>query len=85
MIDYLTLMGRKFEVPFDLKVVLCTNMQPHKLGDDAFFRRIHSKVFLGACSDPEFDEILARVSAAKNVTLGPGAAEHLRYFAAHPG
>ncbi len=50
-IDYLTLLGRKFEVPFDLKVVLSTNMQPAKLGDDAFFRRIHSKVFVGACSD----------------------------------
>ncbi|MEZ5238767.1 MAG: hypothetical protein R2716_07390 [Microthrixaceae bacterium] len=80
-IDYLTLMGRKFEVPFDLKVVLSTNMQPAKLGDDAFFRRIHSKVFVGACADEEFDEILRRVTVAKGIAVDPAAAEHLRDFA----
>ncbi len=84
-IDYLTLMGRKFEVPFDLKVVLSTNMQPTKLGDDAFFRRIHSKVFVGACSDPEFDEILRRVTTGMGMAVAPGAAEHLRYFARTQG
>ncbi|MCZ7628724.1 MAG: hypothetical protein M5U19_06550 [Microthrixaceae bacterium] len=84
-IDYLTLMGRKFEVPFDLKVVLSTNMQPTKLGDDAFFRRIHSKVFVGACSDTEFDEILRRVTEAKGIRVAEGAAEHLRYFRPYPG
>lgn len=84
-IDYLTLMGRKFEVPFDLKVVLSTNMQPTKLGDDAFFRRIHSKVFVGACSDTEFDEILRRVTEAKGIRVAEGAAEHLRYFARTQG
>lgn len=84
-IDYLTLMGRKFEVPFDLKVVLSTNMQPRKLGDDAFFRRIHSKVFVGACSDPEFDEILQRVTDAMGIRVAEGAAEHLRHFARSQG
>ncbi|MGI9578648.1 MAG: AAA family ATPase [Microthrixaceae bacterium] len=84
-IDYLTLMGRKFEVPFDLKVVLSTNMQPAKLGDDAFFRRIHSKVFVGACSDPEFDEILRRVTEAMGIEVADGAAEHLRHFARSQG
>jgi hypothetical protein len=84
-IDYLTLMGRKFEVPFDLKVVLSTNMQPAKLGDDAFFRRIHSKVFVGACSDPEFDEILRRVTESMGIGVAEGAAEHLRHFARSQG
>jgi hypothetical protein len=84
-IDYLTLMGRKFEVPFDLKVVLSTNMQPTKLGDDAFFRRIHSKVFVGACSDTDFDEILRRVTEAKGIRVAEGAADHLRYFARTQG
>lgn len=84
-IDYLTLMGRKFEVPFDLKVVLSTNMQPAKLGDDAFFRRIHSKVFVGACSDTDFDEILRRVTGAEGISVTEGTAEHLRYFARTQG
>ena len=84
-IDYLTLMGRKFEVPFDLKVVLSTNLQPASLGDDAFFRRIHNKVFIGACSDTEFDEILRRASAHHGVAVMPEASEHLRFFARHQG
>ncbi len=84
-IDCLTLMGRKFEVPFDLKVVLSSNMQPAKLGDDAFFRRIHAKVFVGACSDDEFDEILRRASAMAGVEVAPGTSEHLRHFARTQG
>ena len=84
-IDYLTLMGRKFEVPFDLKVVLSTNMQPAKLGDDAFFRRIHSKVFVGACSDEDFDEILRRVTDAMGMDVQNGASQHLRDFARSQG
>jgi hypothetical protein len=84
-IDYLTLMGRKFEVPFDLKVVLSTNLQPAELGDDAFFRRIQNKVFVGACSDADFDEILRRVSAHHRIEVHQDAVDHLRHFARHKG
>jgi hypothetical protein len=84
-IDYLTLMGRKFEVPFDLKVVLSTNLQPAELGDDAFFRRIQNKVFVGACSDTAFDEILRRVSSHHRIEVHPEAVEHLRRFARDQG
>jgi hypothetical protein len=84
-IDYLTLMGRKFEVPFDLKVVLSTNLQPAELGDDAFFRRIQNKVFVGACSDAAFDEILRRVSTHHRIEVHPEAVEHLRRFAREQG
>ncbi len=84
-IDYLTLMGRKFEVPFDLKVVFSTNLQPAALGDDAFFRRIHNKVFVGACSDAEFGEILRRVSLHNGIEVQPAAEEYLRDFARNQG
>lgn len=84
-VDYLTLMGRKFEVPFDLKVVLATNMQPAALGDDAFFRRIHNKVFVGACDDAEFDEILRRTAHQGGVAVEPEAVQHLRTYARERG
>ena len=61
-VDYLTLHGRKVEVPFEVKTVLSTNLDPAQLGDEAFFRRIHNKVFIGACSDDAFDWILVRVA-----------------------
>ena len=60
-VDYLTLHGRKFEVPFELKVVLSTNLDPKALGDEAFFRRIHNKIYVGVCNDEQFDWILTRV------------------------
>jgi len=80
-IDYLTLHGRKFEVPFEVKVVLSTNLDPSRLGDEAFFRRIHNKVFIGAIDDEQFDWILARVVAKQGLELDEAAAAHLRRVA----
>jgi hypothetical protein len=77
-IDYLTLQGRKFEVPFELKVVLSTNLDPSQLGDEAFFRRIHNKIYIGACTDEQFDWILGRVAERAGLTLQPEAAARLR-------
>ncbi len=38
--------GTKFDIPFDAKIVFSTNLQPETLGDEAFFRRIQSKVLI---------------------------------------
>ena len=46
-VDYLTLAsGMKFQVPFELMVVFSTNLNPHELADEAFLRRIQSKVLV---------------------------------------
>ena len=46
-VDYLTLAsGMKFQVPFELMVVFSTNMNPHDLADEAFLRRIQTKVLV---------------------------------------
>jgi DNA-binding MarR family transcriptional regulator len=84
-IDYLTLQGRKFEVPFDLKVVLSTNLDPASLGDEAFFRRIHNKIYVGACTDEQFDWILGRVAQKSGLELDAAAARHLRAAARSTG
>jgi hypothetical protein len=77
--DHLTLdHGVKFEIPFDAKIVFSTNLQPETLGDEAFFRRIQSKVLIPSITDDAFDEVLRRVCDTKGVRLAPGAAEHLR-------
>lgn len=70
--------GVKFDIPFDAKIVFSTNLQPETLGDEAFFRRIQSKVLIPSISDDAFDEVLRRVCQHNGVTLVPGAAEHLR-------
>ena len=77
--DHLTLdHGVKFDIPFDTKIVFSTNLQPETLGDEAFFRRIQSKVLIPSIRDDAFDEVLRRVCEHNGVNLAPGAAEHLR-------
>ena len=68
-VDYLTLHGRKLGVPFEVKAVLSTNLDPSDLGDEAFFRRIHNKVYIGACTDDQFDWILARVAKKQGLEV----------------
>jgi len=61
-IDFLTLAGgRKIEIPFDMLVVFATNLDPSTLVDDAFLRRIQTKIRLDAVTRAEFHEICRRV------------------------
>lgn len=85
-VDFLTLeSGLKFELPCLTKIVFSTNMEPSHLADEAFFRRIRSKVLIPAIDDDQFDQILLAVAAAGNVTVGPGAAERLRRVSREKG
>ena len=85
-IDYLTLdSGLKFELPCLTKIVFSTNMAPASLADEAFFRRIRSKVLIPSIDDDQFNQILDAVAAATGVTIGPGAAEHLRAVSREKG
>ncbi len=84
--DYLTLdYGVKFEVPFDSKVVFSTNLQPEALADEAFFRRIQSKVLIPTITDRQFEEVLRRVAAARGVELTPDAPTTLRWMSREMG
>ncbi len=69
--------GAKFTVPFELKLVISTNLDPTSLGDDAFLRRLRNKIYVGAVTEDAFIRILETVAAAAGVTLAPGAAQHL--------
>ncbi len=85
-IDYLTLDNSlKFELPCLTKIVFSTNMEPAKLADEAFFRRIRSKVLIPSIDDDQFDQILHAVAAAAGITVGPGAADHLRAISREKG
>ena len=60
-VDYLSLSyGVRFDIPFDVKVVFSTNLDPTTLGDEAFYRRIQNKILVSSISDTEFDEVLVR-------------------------
>lgn len=78
-IDYLSLdSGLKFPIPFEVLVVFSTNLDPSKLGDDAFFRRIQNKIYVGATTLEEFDEILDRAARRFGVELNEDSHQLVR-------
>ena len=61
-IDFLTLAGgRKIEIPFDLFVVLATNLDPATMMDEAFLRRLQTKIKVDHITREEFHGIARRV------------------------
>jgi predicted ATPase with chaperone activity len=64
-VDYLTLAnGKKIEVPFEQLIIFSTNLEPHKLADEAFLRRIPFKIEIGAPNKEEF-HLLFQLEANK--------------------
>ncbi|HWR58990.1 MAG TPA: hypothetical protein VN328_08900 [Thermodesulfovibrionales bacterium] len=60
--DFMTLhTGMKFEIPFDQLVVFSTNIEPAKLVDEAFLRRIRYKIKIDHPSIEEFEAIFKKV------------------------
>jgi len=79
-IDYLTLSyGMKFVVPCTAKIIFSTNLEPSDLGDEAFFRRIRSKVLIPGMTDDQFDEVLRRVSAHMGIRVANDVPSYLRW------
>ncbi len=71
--DFLTLSGGKtIEIPFEILVVFSTNLDPAQLLDDAFLRRIHTKIKIGAVSDGQFREIFRRVACEYGLEYDAG-------------
>ena len=78
-VDYLTLSsGLKFQVPFELMVVFSTNLDPRDLADEAFLRRIQTKVFVDDVTPEIFDRIFQQVMQSNNAPAESGSAEYLR-------
>lgn len=69
--------GNKFTVPFELKLLLSTNLEPSALGDDAFLRRLRNKVYVGPCTEIAFNWILIRAAARAKLEVTSEWAEHL--------
>jgi len=60
-IDFLTLAGgKKIEIPFDLFIVFATNLDPAKMVDEAFLRRVQTKIKLDFANPEQFREIFRR-------------------------
>jgi hypothetical protein len=78
-VDFLTLKsGTKFQMPFELLLVFSTNLDPDDLVDEAFLRRIQTKVLVEDVSAGNFDRIFARVVEKEAVAYHADCAAHLR-------
>jgi len=77
--------GQKITIPFDLFLVFATNLEPTTLIDDAFLRRIRSKVKLTEVTREQFIEIFRLVCAQYEVEFDPEAVEYLldHHYAVH--
>ncbi len=69
--------GNKISVPFELKLVFSTNLEPHRLGDEAFLRRLKNKVYVGPCSKTVFEWILIKAAKRENIEMAPEASQLL--------
>jgi predicted ATPase with chaperone activity len=77
-IDYLTLAnGKKIEVPFEQLIIFSTNLEPHKLADDAFLRRIPYKIEVGAPNREEFHMLFQLVANKQHIDCPPEMVDYL--------
>jgi predicted ATPase with chaperone activity len=77
-VDYLTLVGgSKIEVPFDLFVVFATNLDPARLADEAFMRRIRNKIRVDCVDREQFHEIFRRLCREFNINYDGGVVDGL--------
>ena len=83
-VDYLSLTyGVKFEVPFQMTVIFSTNLDPVKLADEAFLRRIQNKIFVEPVGPAVFDRIFHRIVKSKGLLCQPDSSEFLRKLCGH--
>jgi MoxR-like ATPase len=77
-VDYLTMSdGRKIEVPFEPCVVFATNLNPSTLTDEAFMRRIQTKIKVDTISDEQFHAIFRAVCENNGLTFEPNLVDEL--------
>jgi hypothetical protein len=85
-IDYLTLRtGQKIQIPFLQLLIIATNLDPERVTDPAFLRRLGYRLQLEAPSRARYREIFQRFAQTHGLGVPPGLVEGLlaRYAAEH--
>jgi len=68
--DFLTLhTGMKFDIPFDELVIFATNIEPKKLVDEAFLRRIRFKIKIDHPTEEEYEAIFMKVCESNGIAF----------------
>ncbi|MBW2427869.1 MAG: AAA family ATPase [Deltaproteobacteria bacterium] len=76
--DLLTLnTGAKLEVPFDQLIIFATNLDPRKLVDRAFLRRLRYKIHVPHPDLESFEKIFKSVCKTNNISFNPRIFQYL--------
>jgi predicted ATPase with chaperone activity len=76
--DFMTLStGMKFDIPFDQLVIFSTNIEPRRLVDEAFLRRIRYKIKIDHPSEKAFEAIFRKVCKANGIEFVDAVFNHL--------
>jgi len=76
--DFMTLhTGMKFDIPFDQIVIFATNIEPNKLVDEAFLRRIRYKIKIDHPTEEEYEAILRKVCEFNGIAYNDDVFDYL--------
>jgi hypothetical protein len=77
-VDHLTLQtGQKLEVPFRQMLIVSTNIDPDKVMDPAFLRRMGYRIYLGSPTPEEYGRIFHEVAGRVGATLPAGIVDRV--------
>ena len=77
-IDYLSLAGgRKVSMPFDVTLVLATNLAPHLLLDESAMRRIGYKIAIGALPRDSYRALFRRQCRVAGIACDDSVIDHV--------
>lgn len=77
-IDFMTLhTGMKFTVPFDMVIIFSTNIEPSRLVDEAFLRRIQYKIHISRPNLDEYKAIFKMVCATNGIAFHEESFDYL--------
>jgi predicted ATPase with chaperone activity len=80
-IDFLTLAGGKtIEIPFEVMVVFSTNLNPADVLEDAYLRRIQTKIKIDSVSEEQFCEIFQRNAEDLGLDYDPEVVRNLAVY-----
>ena len=77
-IDYLTLhTGQKIQIPFLQSLIIATNLDPERVTDPAFLRRMGYRLYLAAPSPDRYRTIFEQYAGRLDIPIQPGLVERL--------
>jgi len=77
-IDFMVLhTGMKFDIPFDQLVVFSTNIEPKKLVDEAFLRRIRYKIKIDHPTEDEYLNIFKKLCESNEIEFDKEVFDYL--------